>query len=206
MYQVFINQSSITFQQFEKNQEFKNNRIYIRFSCLEELVPSVGLLKSNTNPLHIVYLVDNVELVWQSFQQQFEMVEAAGGVVYNPKNELLFILRFGKWDLPKGKVEAGEQIDEAAVREVEEECGLKDIVLEEQLMTTYHVYWLKERQILKPTYWFKMRVINDQNLTPQTEEGIEMVEWIKSTSLEAVKENTYASIEALLKSIPTSLS
>ena len=43
-------------------------------------------------------------------------LDAAGGVAYNEQGDILMIFRRGKWDLPKGKLDAGESIDECALR------------------------------------------------------------------------------------------
>ena len=201
MYQVFINQSSITFQHFDSLSVGLRNYLYINYSDFSELEEAVALLKNNKNAVHLVFLMKEIETQWELFKRQFEIVEASGGIVFNPLNEILFIYRLGKWDLPKGKVEKGEKYDQAAVREVEEECGLEDVILEEKLLTTYHIYWLKERQILKPTHWYKMRVEKDQLLTPQLEEGIEQVCWVAPIGMQPIMNNTYASIESLLKNI-----
>ena len=201
MYQVFINQSSITFQHFDSLSDRLKNYLYINYSDLSELEEAVDLLKNSKNAQHLVFLMKEVEFQWELFKRQFEIVEASGGIVFNPLNEMLFIYRLGKWDLPKGKVEKGESYDDAAIREVEEECGLVDVLLEEKLMTTYHVYWVNDHQILKPTHWFKMRVERDQLLTPQEEEGIEQVCWVAPIGMEPIMNNTYASIESLLKNI-----
>ncbi|MEX2555911.1 MAG: NUDIX hydrolase [Actinomycetota bacterium] len=64
-------------------------------------------------------------------KQKKEIVQAAGGIVYRrrPDGELEVVLvhrpRHDDWSLPKGKVERGETIHKAAVREVEEETGLR---------------------------------------------------------------------------------
>jgi ADP-ribose pyrophosphatase YjhB (NUDIX family) len=52
-----------------------------------------------------------------------KIVMAAGGLVENEHGEILLIYRKKHWDLPKGKLDAGETLEECAVREVEEETG-----------------------------------------------------------------------------------
>jgi ADP-ribose pyrophosphatase YjhB (NUDIX family) len=135
------------------------------------------------------------------FKSMFKIVEAAGGVVKNPHNEYLFIFRNGKWDLPKGKIEKNEQIKEAALREVEEECGISNLKIIKELPTTYHTYTLDNKAILKPTYWFEMASDDSSILVPQQEEGITDVEWIKTGDIKKVRENTYGSILDLMEEI-----
>ncbi len=113
---------------------------------------------------------------------------AAGGLVFNDKEELLMIFRRGKWDLPKGKLDEGETIEQCALREVEEETGLTNIVLKEFVGKTFHEYADEHinKDVIKETHWYKMLAANNQKLIPQTTEGIEKIEWANK---EQVKEN-----------------
>ena len=119
---------------------------------------------------------ENIEEIWEDFTHMFKVIEAAGGLVKNKNNELLFIRRMGKWDLPKGKIEKGESLEQAALREVEEETGLKELILEEFLNNTFHIYTERNgEKILKTTYWFKMTYVGNSQPIPQKEEGISEV-------------------------------
>ncbi|MFT4203235.1 MAG: NUDIX domain-containing protein [Chitinophagaceae bacterium] len=130
---------------------------------------------------------------------------AGGGLVFNPKNELLMIFRLGFWDLPKGKWEEGETIEECAVREVEEETGLHDVQLGKLVGLTYHEYFNKYTQedVIKETHWFAMSITDEQVPTPQTSEDIEQAVWVP---LDAVDEKlplaypTIREIVSLVKS------
>ena len=105
-----------------------------------------------------------------------------------------------KWDLPKAKLEKGEKIEEAAVREVEEECAVNGLQITKALNDTFHIYHIKENPILKQTYWFEMQTDFEGELIPQTEEGIEEVKWVGKKELESlVLKNTYASIADFLR-------
>jgi 8-oxo-dGTP pyrophosphatase MutT (NUDIX family) len=128
------------------------------------------------------------------------LIKAAGGLVINENNDYLFIYRNNKWDIPKGKIEEGEGVKEAAVREVEEECGIKVSSLEERICKTYHTYLYKGEVVLKKTYWFKMRCKGQPKLKPQKEEGITEVRWFKKGHIEPILHNTFPSItDVLLK-------
>lgn len=121
---------------------------------------------------------------------------AAGGLVTNKKNELLFIFRRGKWDLPKGKLDEDENIEHCAIREVEEETGLKNIVLGFLIKITYHEYfdtWLQE-EVVKETWWYSMKIEAEQQLIPQYEEDIENIIWVKNDCIKEYLENTYPTI------------
>lgn len=126
----------------------------------------------------IIYSTD-IEKLKKDFFKLFTIIEAAGGLVENSKKEILLIHRCGQWDLPKGKIDKGESPEKASVREVEEETGLRNISLGKLILITYHTYHEFGKFILKPTYWYKMKVSGKQALMPQTEEDITDLKWLK---------------------------
>jgi 8-oxo-dGTP pyrophosphatase MutT (NUDIX family) len=148
----------------------------------------------------IYFFNEDLKILYRYFSDMFRVIGAAGGLVKNKKNEWLFIFRNGKWDLPKGKIEKGEEIKTAAIREVEEECGISGLTIVKELSTTYHTYFIKEKAILKPTYWFEMRCDDASALVPQTEEGITEVKWISKNNLQQMLDNTFESIKEVMKS------
>ncbi|MDR6340269.1 8-oxo-dGTP pyrophosphatase MutT (NUDIX family) [Filimonas zeae] len=123
---------------------------------------------------------------------------AAGGLVTNDQGDLLMIYRRGKWDLPKGKQDDGESIAACAVREVEEETGLKQVILGDSLGITLHTYEQDGVEIEKETHWFKMLAPGVQQLVPQTEEDIEKIEWANKAALKTYLQNTYANIAEIV--------
>ena len=127
----------------------------------------------------------------------FIFVEAGGGAVFNENNEVLCIYRRGVWDLPKGKLEKNEKFETAAVREVEEECNVK-AVLGTKICTTYHTYTHKNKLVLKKTRWYAMKSDFTGTLIPQTEEGIEKVEWMNEKQQIQAMTNTYSSIRYVI--------
>jgi 8-oxo-dGTP pyrophosphatase MutT (NUDIX family) len=137
---------------------------------------------------------------WErNFFSLFKTVEAAGGVVRNEKDELLFIFRFGKWDLPKGKFSGpGETPEQAALREVREETGLRKIRVSRDLSPTYHIYYEKGIRILKKTQWYEMTASSARPLKAQAEEGIEKIRWVPRDKLDRILDNTYASLKELI--------
>ena len=107
-----------------------------------------------------VYINNETNIVtenWIDFCSKYKVIEAAGGLVFNEKNKILMIFRNGKWDLPKGKIELGESIEDAAIREVEEECGIDNLKIDNKLINTYHTYNLNGFNILKKT-WFRLHL------------------------------------------------
>ena len=125
----------------------------------------------------------DVDAVWRAFRAGHVLVHAAGGAVGDGAGRLLAIHRSGRWDLPKGKVEEGEAIDAAAVREVQEECGLVEVVAMGPLCETWHTYERNGRDHLKCTHWFRMQAIGAERLVPQREEGIDEVRWMDADGI-----------------------
>ena len=141
--------------------------------------------------------------VREDLAQECVAVPAAGGLVYNPAGELLMIYRLGRWDLPKGKVEAGERTGEAARREVSEECGLPEasLQLDGAPRLTYHLYWREGQLHFKTTYWYPMRCAEKQPLSPQVEEDIEEVCWCTPPAVRQHREASYGNIRLLLAEV-----
>jgi 8-oxo-dGTP pyrophosphatase MutT (NUDIX family) len=141
---------------------------------------------------------DNLHDDFKKFSKQFTLIEAAGGLIKNDKNQYLFIYRHNKWDLPKGKLDDNETPEHAAVRECREECGLQDITLQDFITNTYHIYLLRNEWILKKTYWYNM-LCNETNLIPQVEEHITEAAWKSKSDIAAMLSNTYQNIIDILK-------
>jgi 8-oxo-dGTP pyrophosphatase MutT (NUDIX family) len=134
------------------------------------------------------------------FFKKFTLVQAAGGLVENEKKEILLIFRRGMWDLPKGKLDEGESLEECAVREVEEETGLQNVKLIASLALTYHTYYEGARYILKESHWYKMLVSGQQKLIPQSAEQITDIKWVKKNELSNYLEKCYPSVADILQS------
>lgn len=124
-------------------------------------------------------------------QSRFTSISAAGGLVENSRGEFLLIYRKGHWDLPKGKSETGESLESCALREVEEETGLKFIRMGKFLCTTWHIYPLKKEWILKDSHWYKMFTSELTPLIPQTEEDILKAEWISPEKIQTLYPEMY---------------
>ena len=194
MYKVFVN---------EKRLSLSNSAIIAEKSIAYEnkytLEMAVDLLE-NTSASEINIYHENLSEMWADFCSLYRVIEAAGGVVKNPNSEYLFIKRLGKWDLPKGKIEKGESLREAAIREIEEETGLSHVEIEDFLATTYHIYTERNgEKVLKTTHWFSMKTEGNQKLIPQEEEGIMAAVWKnKSDIILSVYGQTFKNIELIL--------
>jgi 8-oxo-dGTP pyrophosphatase MutT (NUDIX family) len=146
-----------------------------------------------------VFFHPNLDELKKAFFKKFTLVQAAGGLVKNEEDEILLIFRRGKWDLPKGKLDKGESLEECAIREVEEETGLKKIKLIAPLIITYHTYHEGTKFILKESHWYTMTAKNGQQLTPQTEEDIQEIKWANGKELMPYMKNAFPSIIDVLQ-------
>jgi len=145
-----------------------------------------------------VLLHEDLDKLKKKFIKHFQLIEAAGGIVVNEKNQLLFIYRLDKWDLPKGKVEKGEGIETAALREIEEETGLTHLTIKNKIGETYHTYNAFGKHFFKITHWFNVSCSSNQPLVPQTEENIEEIKWFAKKDLAIPLLNTYPSVKDIL--------
>ena len=127
---------------------------------------------------------------------------AGGGVVVNENNQVLFIYRRKKWDLPKGKLDPGEDIKACAIREVMEETGIRNLTIGNLIIVTTHSYEEKGLNMQKETHWFEMKAstVDNSTLTPQLEEDIEKIEWVSPENLEEYLSETYTTIQQVLNS------
>jgi 8-oxo-dGTP pyrophosphatase MutT (NUDIX family) len=137
----------------------------------------------------------DMEALKKAVFKKFTLIKAAGGLVQDPSKAILFIFRKGKWDLPKGKLDPGEPLEECAVREVKEETGLHDVKLGKHLVNTYHTYDEDGRHILKETYWFLMKAKAGQDVKPQQEEQITEIHWVKPSEVEGYLKKSFPLIK-----------
>ncbi len=194
-YKIYLNNKAII---LTDNINESNSNVYA-FSTVN-LDDIINKLQSTEQPEAYLYH-PNLAEAWQKFQTHFDVIEAAGGIVENDEKKYLFIYRNGKWDLPKGKMETGEAPDETAIREVKEECGIQNIVIDHFLLDTYHLFTENKKKRLKITHWYKMREEDKSPLIPQTEEGIEKVEWIDVNADDFPLANSYENIRLLFSDL-----
>lgn len=193
MYKVFVGDKPIILTTLvEQETNFKNyllNAVNIR-KVIKEL---------NSTALNEIRLIHkNEDKLIKKFLKKLPNVVAGGGKVYNEKNEILFIYRNDKWDLPKGKVEGRETIEQTAIREVSEETGVAGLEITKPLDTTYHIFKRNGRFKIKVTYWFEMKTSFTGNLYAQENEGITKVEWLNEKQIKEALSNSYANIKLLV--------
>lgn len=193
MYKIFVGDKPIILTTVvEQETNFKNyllNTVNIG-KVIKEL---------NTTKLQEVRLIHkNGEKLLKKFLKKLPNVVAGGGKVYNGNNDILFIYRNDKWDLPKGKIEGSESIEKTAIREVTEETGVAGLKIIKPLETTYHIFKRNGNHKIKVTYWFEMKTDFEGNLYAQEEEGITKVEWLNQEQVFDALTNSYANIKGLI--------
>ncbi|WP_315815997.1 NUDIX hydrolase [Paraflavitalea speifideaquila] len=146
-----------------------------------------------------IFVHSNLKELEKTFRKKFTLVKAAGGLVLNDAGEVLMMLRRGKWDLPKGKLDSGESLETCAVREVQEETGLTNVYIEQPLLITYHTYDESGKHILKESHWYLMKAPGQQPLVPQSEEQITALKWVPAGTVKEYVKNTFPSIIDVLQ-------
>ena len=173
-----------------------NNSLIIDTSLFENLDLLKLLAKKKINSIGV--FSNEHDVILNMLKKKYPEIIAAGGKVINNKSEILFIQRNKKWDLPKGKAEKNEIISETALREVEEETGIKNLSIIKPLDKTYHIFKRGGINYLKTTYWFEMKSDFTGKFKPQKKEGITRVEWIGIENLSDILPKSYANIRLLI--------
>jgi len=209
---VFINNTKIVFKEAQPENfvgrdvkpslDMKATKSKIYFNNLSE-GEIMGLFKILTDTKKgqykkITIYTNDLENIIHKIEKEFKLILAGGGLVVNDKKELLLIFRKGKWDLPKGKLEKGEELDQCALREVEEETGVK-VELGKFFGDTYHTYFRNKKHYLKQSRWYCMKSLDDSEMAPQTEEGIEETRWVPISKIKGYLPDSFSAIKWLLK-------
>jgi 8-oxo-dGTP pyrophosphatase MutT (NUDIX family) len=205
MYKIYVNETPLFLCSREEAAAFgppNDKKMVARYPGKAKfLLNYIDMLEKSQRFDLIALHSERLEELWSDFQSHFRIIVAAGGAVFNTSGDVLMIYRRGFWDLPKGKVDDGESIQEAAVREVQEETGLENIRVISPLPDTYHTYRdEKGRRVLKKTCWFQMAT-EDTNLVPQTTEDIEIAEWTSLNVCLSPDRVMYKSIRNLLEGV-----
>lgn len=193
MYKVFVDDVPIILST-EKNFGEQYLNLPVKEANIKEIIKKI-----KKDKLEYVNLYHEKEdKLLKHFKKQIKPIKAGGGIVYNRQDEILFIFRKGKWDLPKGKAEKGEVIKETAVREVEEETGVKNLsIINPVPKVTYHILKRKGKYRLKITVWFEMQTDYQGKLVPQTDESITEAVWKNPRQYQEALKNSFANIKLL---------
>jgi len=197
-YRIFVSDRVINFSENESWTPLVG-RIVLRGPRIPDLHRWLKKLEQDNTIREISVHVEDPQTFFQDFVRSMKGIQAAGGVV-ECGGKALFIYRFGRWDLPKGKMEPGESPGQTALREVEEECGVGQLELKGRFSDTWHIYLFEGQHVVKQTSWFGMSTCYRGIPRPQVEEGIEKVAWIEPSAWNRVViPHTYPSLLPLLK-------
>jgi len=191
MYKVFVNRLIIN---LTSDKEFLNDsKTYLLSSIsIKEIIKKLKI-----HDEVFLYYPDKKKLL-KEFKEKLVTIKASGGIVTNKKNQILFIYRKGKWDLPKGKMEKNESKKESALREVIEETGVKKLKIINFFSTTFHLIKVKREYFLKETHWYTMKTKYDGKLKPQKSEGIISAKWKTFDEALEIKKKTFRNIAIIL--------
>ncbi|MFL2602806.1 MAG: NUDIX hydrolase [Flavobacteriaceae bacterium] len=191
MYKVFVNRLIIN---LTSDKEFLNDsKTYLLSSIsIKEIIKKLKI-----HDEVFLYYPDKKKLL-KEFKEKLVTIKATGGIVTNKKNQILFIYRKGKWDLPKGKMEKNESKKESALREVIEETGVKKLKIINFFSTTFHLIKVKREYFLKETHWYTMKTKYDGKLKPQKSEGIISAKWKTFDEALEIKKKTFRNIAIIL--------
>ena len=194
MYKVFVNDKPL----FLTNEVAKETDFQL--FLLESVDIEQLIIKMFNNKISKAYLYypDEKEIL-KKVKEKIPVKKAGGGLVYNKNGDVLFIFRNGKWDLPKGGTERGEEIEETSLREVEEETGVTGLKITRKLQKTYHVFKRNGTYRLKITHWFEMTTNFEGTPIPQANEGIEKVAWLNPSEIKQALNNSYENIKLLFE-------
>lgn len=200
-YKVFINNDLIFFEQKANLKSFSDTSSDYQLIAENDLGSIIEKINNKELSGKFCIATDDPQLLFNQFIQYYELLEAAGGLVLNNRNELLMIHRFGRWDFPKGHVELNEPISQAAIREVTEETGAQCLTITQKLPCTYHMYDNHGKMIVKRTHWYLMQTKQNNQLKPQLEEEILAAVWVPDYAIEEYIEKTYPALKELVKDL-----
>jgi len=199
MYKIYINESPLLFCSTEELKNLNPGKQDLSFyynGNRKRLHNVIDMMEKGNSFDRIIIFSDNIQGIWKDFKAITKIIKAGGGIVFNQFGELLVIFRRGFWDLPKGKIEKNEKKKDGAIREVMEECGVRDLKLIRKIDKTHHIYRQNYNKILKKSIWYLMECPK-QELTPQLEEGIEEAIWVDPTEFLS-SYSMYNNIRAIL--------
>ncbi|MGK9116374.1 NUDIX domain-containing protein [Olivibacter jilunii] len=196
IYKIYMNESVLLLTDFTPSYLDAFQQIDLQSFDFVKLFKKSLSLESATK---FLLLVEDPKAMLKMIKRSVRLIGAAGGLVRNGDGDILFIHRLGKWDLPKGKIDPGEKSKRAALREVEEECGIHVDYLGPKIISSYHAYEVKGSVVLKKTNWYEMGVNKKPKLIPQTSEDITDAQWVHPDRVGDVLSNTYGIIKDVLE-------
>ena len=195
-YKIYFDNRVITLS--SEPDRVQKYALFHKYNEKEELFAQISRFAVNNDIPSLNIYSSDINNLWQVFTSWFTVIEAAGGLVGHPSGKYLFIMRYGRWDLPKGHLEEGETPGECALREVTEECNIRGHKIEGSLPPSYHTYLFDNKPHMKKTWWYRMSYGGEMITEPQAEEGITHAEWLAPADIARIKSNTFQSLLDLL--------
>ena len=195
MYKVFLKNKPLIVSTSLIDNTDLSPLIYSKFSDSSGIIKALKSKKTNC----VYFYNSDPEKLMKHLNKKFSIVEAAGGMVVNDKNQYLLIYRNSKWDLPKGHLNKNELTLDCAFREVTEETGVRGLTSESILPTTFHFFKRNNEYKIKKTYWFLMKTKFNGILLPQLIENIEKADWKNQSEVKGLLKKMYPNIEILFK-------
>ncbi len=192
MYKVFVKDIPIILST-KKNIGSQYTSLPLKLVNFKKLIKKI----IDGEVLYVNLYHKNEEKLERFLRKKLPVVEAAGGLVYNHKKEILFIYRNSKWDLPKGGIDKDESHEAAAIREVEEETGVQGLEIRNFITQTYHVFKRNDKFKLKITYWYEMHTDYRGELIPQVEEDIKKAKWKNFEKSQKALQDSYENVKLL---------
>ena len=199
MYKIYFENRFISINADVDAKSIVENELFIHYKSKKSFYKAVKEFRKDTNIVCLHVQTNKPKKVLKKLKSLFKPIAAAGGLVFNDEGKLLMIKRSGIWDIPKGKVEKGEKNRHAAIREVEEECGISGLKITGKAAKTYHTYVFRKKKIFKTTYWYFMKYKGNEKLIPQIEEDITEVAWKTIDEVKKIIPNTHKSLVGVLK-------
>ena len=205
MQTIFINNTSVilTTQRPKRFPNQDKSILNLSYKTKIDLLDIITYIERNPILKEVYIFGEDSTKLLDDFKVHYQFLTAAGGMVLNKEQKVLMIYRHDRWDLPKGKREKGEDIENTAIREVEEETGIDQLSIDKHLVNTFHTfiksgYGKRAKRVLKETHWYLMNCKSPNQGIPQTEEGISKVEWVPLDTVKTYMDQTYSSIKSVL--------
>ena len=192
MYKVFVNDVPIILST-QENIGSNYTNIPIKKAKIKQLIRKI----EDGELLYLNLFHKKEHKLLKHLKKKLKVVIAGGGLVYNSNDEILFIYRNKKWDLPKGKAEKGENIEQTALREVAEETHVEGLEIKSFLQTTFHIINRNDKYKLKETHWYEMKTEFTGELVPELSEGIKKAKWKNFEQSQKALTKSYANIKLL---------
>ena len=194
MYKVFFKDRTVYFGDNFSKTFGRNNGLFYKYNNLQELTELVHVFNELSRIDKLFIFHDDILTLFEEFKSCFDYIEAAGGLVMRLDGKFLVMKRSGLWDLPKGKLEKDETSEHAALREVSEETGLKELQIIKPVLSTYHTYQITEDMLLKKTKWYEMLYTGNADPVPEIAESISEIRWVEPGRTDFIRKNTYPSV------------